>query len=98
MAENQSNSEQDRPSEVKFADYAKAGQMAYIFDQADPQLSHGIVLNPEHLERLATWLCHEGLCTTHDSSMRKTQRDVNGGFCVECGNNAAWMLLECPFI
>jgi hypothetical protein len=67
----------------------------YVFSMDDMEMHEAIVLNQQHLTKLAQWVC-ENSCQT-ESRMRAIEREQRG-FCVKCGNEAAWLLMQCPYI
>jgi hypothetical protein len=71
-------------------------QWVTVYDPSLPGVSEAIVLNPEHLHTLATWLCNNPGHPVNGGSAREMH--VNGGYCDTCRDTAGFLLVQCPFI
>src|ERR1700743_2886686 len=71
----------------------------------DGELNEGVLVDPDQLKRLASWLCDWSFCNHRDDPehlttdiVLKGQRLRNGGFCDSCRDDAAQLMTQCPYI
>jgi len=67
-----------------------------VYDPSLPGVSEAIEINPEHLKKLATWMC-EMVCH-HPRLAVRDELESNEGFCDDCRDKAGFMLVDCPWI
>ena len=68
-----------------------------VFDLGSLRITQAVAINPDHLQKLATWHCHV-LCRCFGNKFRDAEIQDNGGFCDLCRDDAGYMLVMCPFI
>lgn len=73
-----------------------------IFNPETVGVVEGVVLNPEHSNKLATWICNWDLFNgRRHSSAEEVEKDKriygDGNFCRDCRDRAALLMGECPY-